>query len=355
MHEQPPCHSQEVFSGTEHKKKSPVHKTKYSVLQGFRKVRQHHINASAVPVKFRGRRRWQGRSGDYLAVISAKEKETLADHTCCVRKGMASSLSSSAETHHPSVLWVHACSLRTPLCVLYKSEVVASGAIFYAARKLQVRSEHPALQSSFPISRACACAPAARACTCASAARACPSPWASSAAALCVPPLHAVAAPCCRDAVPAKDTCTSPPLRLGLPQICLPESVPWWAAFSVKTEQLVAVVRTLYELYQKPKATYINVSQEALQPARKVSVRVRACGLEPSGACVEIFSSVPSCSWSRLSACLLRSAFGNLMLPESKAHRGERLQGLRRCMLCAFVMMCSPVSSRLEDGDELNW
>jgi hypothetical protein len=49
----------------------------------------------------------------------------------------------------PFYLWVHACSLRTPLCVLYKSEVVASGAIYYAARKLQVRP--------YPCPGACAC------------------------------------------------------------------------------------------------------------------------------------------------------------------------------------------------------
>jgi len=70
-------------------------------------------------------------------------------------------------------------------------------------------------------------------------------------APLCVPPTSCL---CC----------------LAAPQICLPESVPWWAAFSVKTEQLVAVVRTLHELYQKPKAAYVNVSQEGLQPSRKV-------------------------------------------------------------------------------------
>jgi len=79
-------------------------------------------------------------------------------------------------------------SLRTTLCVRFKSEVVASGAIFYAARKLQVP---------------------------------------------------------------------------------LPESVPWWEVFSVKTEQLVEVVRTLHELYQRPKAEYIHVLREpAAQPPR---------------------------------------------------------------------------------------
>lgn len=56
-----------------------------------------------------------------------------------------------------SVPWVHACSLRTPLCVLYKSEVVASGAIFYAARKLQVRRSHnPCI---LPTLYFCSCAP----------------------------------------------------------------------------------------------------------------------------------------------------------------------------------------------------
>jgi hypothetical protein len=33
----------------------------------------------------------------------------------------------------------HACSLRTTLCVRFRSEVVAAGCIFYAARRLQVR------------------------------------------------------------------------------------------------------------------------------------------------------------------------------------------------------------------------
>lgn len=83
------------------------------------------------------------------------------------------------------------CSLRTTLCLRFRSEVVASGAIFYAARKLQVP---------------------------------------------------------------------------------LPENVPWWHAFSVRTEQLIEVVRTMHELYQRPKAEYIHVLREPAPAAARMAV-----------------------------------------------------------------------------------
>jgi hypothetical protein len=53
-----------------------------------------------------------------------------------------SRLSAPAHSHIQVAycLCIASCSLRTTLCVRFKSEVVASGAIFYAARRLQVSS-----------------------------------------------------------------------------------------------------------------------------------------------------------------------------------------------------------------------
>lgn len=50
-------------------------------------------------------------------------------------------------------------------------------------------------------------------------------------------------------------------------QIALPEHLPWWAMFQVRTEQVVEVVRVLHDMYSRPKAEYIHVSKD---PQRKV-------------------------------------------------------------------------------------
>lgn len=42
-------------------------------------------------------------------------------------------------------------------------------------------------------------------------------------------------------------------------QVPLPESPPWWLAFNVRTEDLAEVVLTLHELYQRPRALYVEV------------------------------------------------------------------------------------------------
>ncbi|KXZ56259.1 CYCL1 protein [Gonium pectorale] len=48
-------------------------------------------------------------------------------------------------------------------------------------------------------------------------------------------------------------------------QVPLPDNPPWWEAFKVPTEQLVEVVLTLNDLYQRPKAHYIEVNPEVLR------------------------------------------------------------------------------------------
>lgn len=78
-------------------------------------------------------------------------------------------------------------SLRTTLCVRFKSEVVACAAIFLAGRKL-----------TFP----------------------------------------------------------------------LPESVPWWEVFSVETDQLVEAVKTLHDLYQRPKPEFVEIYKDVNASAK---------------------------------------------------------------------------------------
>lgn len=60
--------------------------------------------------------------------------------------------------------------------------------------------------------------------------------------------------------------------------------MPWWAAFSVKTEHLVAVVRTLHELYQQPKASYIHVAREPHAPKAAPKVELQQQQLSPQPA-----------------------------------------------------------------------
>lgn len=48
--------------------------------------------------------------------------------------------------------------------------------------------------------------------------------------------------------------------RLG---IALPESPPWWLVCSTRTEDMVEVVCTMHELYQRPRAQYVEVGQGA--------------------------------------------------------------------------------------------
>lgn len=48
----------------------------------------------------------------------------------------------------------------------------------------------------------------------------------------------------------------------------LPEEAPWWEIFSCTTDQLIAVVTVLHELYSRPKATYINVSKDPQPPTK---------------------------------------------------------------------------------------
>lgn len=48
----------------------------------------------------------------------------------------------------------------------------------------------------------------------------------------------------------------------------LPEEAPWWEIFSCTTDQLIAVVTELHELYSRPKATYINVSKDPQPPTK---------------------------------------------------------------------------------------
>lgn len=61
--------------------------------------------------------------------------------------------------------------------------------------------------------------------------------------------------------------------------------MPWWELFSVKTEELVEVVRTLHELYQRPKAEYIHVLKEpAPQPQRALALTPETTNADNSPA-----------------------------------------------------------------------
>ncbi|EFJ47579.1 L type cyclin [Volvox carteri f. nagariensis] len=54
-------------------------------------------------------------------------------------------------------------------------------------------------------------------------------------------------------------------------QVPLPENPPWWEAFKVPTDQLVQVVLTLHNVYQRPKAHYIEVNPDVIKQQQAVS------------------------------------------------------------------------------------
>ncbi|GIL44618.1 hypothetical protein Vafri_2145 [Volvox africanus] len=54
-------------------------------------------------------------------------------------------------------------------------------------------------------------------------------------------------------------------------QAPLPLSPPWWEAFKVPTDQLVEVVQSLHNLYQRPKAHYIEVNPDVLKQQQAAS------------------------------------------------------------------------------------
>ncbi|KAG2440987.1 hypothetical protein HXX76_003840 [Chlamydomonas incerta] len=54
-------------------------------------------------------------------------------------------------------------------------------------------------------------------------------------------------------------------------QVPLPSSPAWWEAFKVPTDQMVEVVLALDALYQRPKASYIEVNPEVLKQHQALS------------------------------------------------------------------------------------
>ena len=62
-------------------------------------------------------------------------------------------------------------------------------------------------------------------------------------------------------------------------QVPLPEDVPWWDAFGAKTQEVLEVVRTLHDLYKRPKTEYTSVLREAPQRQKAVTPEVSWDGM----------------------------------------------------------------------------
>lgn len=145
-------------------------------------------------------------------------------------------------------------SLRTTLCVRFRAEVVASGILFTAARKLQVCGMRVGLCWGLSWQRSAGCTGAL-----------------GSAHVRLVRPhggrlvwLRLLRGPCMPIGCKAP-TLSIQPARPGLPcpapalplQIPLPENPPWWLLFEVQEEELVEVCATLCDLYRQPRAQHV--------------------------------------------------------------------------------------------------
>ncbi len=69
---------------------------------------------------------------------------------------------------------------------------------------------------------------------------------------------------------PSRQQCVGlpgPAVDVSALQVPLPENPPWWEAFKVSTSQVVEVVLAMHNLYQRPKAYYIEVNPDVLKHA----------------------------------------------------------------------------------------
>lgn len=139
-------------------------------------------------------------------------------------------------------------SLRTMLCVRYRSNIIACGIIYYAAWRLKVRAIPTTLAAGW--------------------AERLPAPsWQRGEQPACRCCLQACCAARQLRAAPLAGAVTPPPNRhtnaISL-QVPLPEQPPWWELFEVEEAGIYEVCRTMHELYLAPKAHHIPVYRNIL-------------------------------------------------------------------------------------------
>ena len=119
------------------------------------------------------------------------------------------------------------CSLRTTLCVRFKSETVACGLIFMAARRLKVCHRCiPALPTSFKYSHKTMWLGITVV-------------WRDECGIFCAHVMYAIA------------------------QVALPVQPPWWQLFGVRYEDICEVCCEMQALYVQAKAQFIDVRPQA--------------------------------------------------------------------------------------------